>query len=403
MLLYTPHSYYNFMNYKYARDYDYFDSASIECKFKLENKEINDFTNKLIEILSNYKEINYLALPEGFYDCQMILPDNIDTLKIHSVYIHSLKNLPKNLKHLKLFDVTIDKLDDVPENLETLELQNIHIDVIDNLPSGIKHFYFNSDFEGQINNLPPNLNHFGLPHNYIEVKINYPDKMKIISVNNGYYGDINLPDDVETLNIYGDINTKIENLPKNLEILSLQNYNYPLDNLPENLEELHINEYNLPMDKLPKNLKVLNIGQFKYNLDCLPNNLERLFIECCDVLLDNLPLNLEFLKIDYCEQEQKFLPNNLKKLHFLSYNFPLDNLPTQLEEIRLPFNYIAENDKGIELFPNTIKDIQIPKYFLGQEELLNQIEEKYGNSCVVTIVEDELEDFEDEPWDGNFD
>lgn len=185
-------------------------------------------------------------------------------------------------------------------------------------------------------------------------KLSFPDWIKKLSFTNIYkYEFDNLPDNLEVLTInYNKLN--LDSLPLSLQKLYIHinsSNNNIFDFLPNNLQELHIciiKECNYSFDNLPKNLKKLAItdhyvtdSKKKIDLNLLPEGLEELIlIGCFNPDLDNLHklkklklLFKSFLNIEVCLTK---LSSNLEEL-FLYENTStnLNNIPTTLKNVTI--------------------------------------------------------------------
>ena len=206
------------------------------------NQSINNVVFPL-----NIKKIDF-----GVYFNQpiehIIFPEELKDIYISNYLRQSLKNLvlPKYFKRLILHDTsyfTNEAL--LPNNLKELSIYKITIPYANiKFPLALKKLTFNA-----VNNYNTFLS------------------KDSVSLEN-----LTLPDSLETLVINLNLNQPIDKVkwPLNLKNLdfgySSESYEYSLDNLPSNLETLSVYEPKLPLNNLPISLEKLNI-----NYDPWPN------------------------------------------------------------------------------------------------------------------------------------
>ena len=236
-----------------------------------------DDKNKIIEIdfEDNHEKIYF--------------PSWIKKLMIKK-YNHKLDNLPENLEKLDIMfcgnKCEID-LYDLPESLEHLQMYN-YKETINYLPKNIKILSLSGEYSNNFSNIPNNLKNLWLLNtNHIAVNLD------------------SLPSNIENLYLK-NYDIPLYNLPNNLKRLSIEcHYNHNLDNLPINLEYLYIEHYDIPLNFLPENLKELCVlySENKQIFNNLPLELEVLTIPCIYESITNLPKKLK--KIIICERGEK--------------------------------------------------------------------------------------------------
>jgi hypothetical protein len=126
-------------------------------------------------------------------------------------------------------------------------------------------------------------------------------------------------------------------LPENLIKLTFSgSFNQSVDNLPKSLTDLIFEEYSqydLPLDNLPKNINKITLNCNHKLINILPQHIEILHIKFsyCDKYnkkIDNLPISLKKIIIN-CSEFQKYLP----KINFGT------NIIIALPEPELEFPY----------------------------------------------------------------
>lgn len=187
----------------------------------------------------------------------------------------------------------------------------------------------------------------------------------------------NLPEKLRILKLKSvDIDCyKLDNLPSGLKNLYLPNsYYYELDNLPLELEYLSLqvsNNFIQSLDYLPETLKKLKIifpennNRIKINCDNLPNGLEKLFL-CGSI---NCELNN--------------LPRNLKTLHLAqTHYYMIYNLPDGIEELQIPIDY-----KYLREIFSSMDTIKLKKLIIGFRNAF-RIPSSFDLQSIPTSVEE---------------
>ncbi len=183
--------------------------------------------------------------------------------------------------------------------------------------------------------------------------------------------DITWPANLKKLVVNGNPSAPINNFPTNLEILEINDYDYPLNNLPANLNSLIIfsqfnHHFNQPLENLPANLKKLqfikNENGYDYPIDNLPEGLEILDIrvDFSNKFILKLPQSLLKLYISGGDDNIIIneLPQNIKVLTF-AINFEYHSLLPKLPEGLIVLNFY-DNDNYVDELPENFIDY-LPK------------------------------------------
>jgi hypothetical protein len=253
----------------------------------------------------------------------------------NAVYNKPIHNLPISVTKISMNPYFNQPMNDLPMNLKYLHLGLYYNFELDNLPVSLESLTVGVLFNKNISLFTCNLKKLDLSNNYL---------IKIVD---------HLPNSLRELLLPREITCTLDNLPCNLEILHIQNYNLELNHLPPKLKELHFakrSNFRKKLDNLPPKLKVLNIGTFfNQPIDNLPESIE--YLSFCKSSIFNNPVN-------------KF-PNNLLHLSFgNTFNYQIDkNLPDCLEILELGTNF----NIFIERLPTNIKILKF-----GKESKFNQ-------------------------------
>lgn len=202
----------------------------------------------------------------------------------------------------------------------------------------------------------------------------WPVNLKKLVVTGSPFAPINFPSSLEILKI-NDYDYPLNNLPANLNSLIIfsqfdNHFNHPLENLPANLKKLEFikNEsgYDYPIDNLPEGLEILDIrvdfsNKFILNL---PKSLLKLYLGGNDnIIINELPPNIKVLtfamNFEYHSLLEK-LPEGLKILNFYDNDNYVDEIPDNLldylpESLRyLFFHHGSDFDYPIDNLPKSL-------------------------------------------------
>jgi hypothetical protein len=203
------------------------------------NEPLDDY----IKVINKHDKI---FLGNSFDNDISILPPNITTIIFHSksVFNQEIKDFPNNLKKI-VFRKNFNKpLDYFPVSLEELEFEpasTFNYD-LSNLPQSVKKITLGTNFSKPINHLPSNLEYLKISTLYNEEIKVFPQKLKhFIFYDNNKYLNYYLDTMSETKK--NNYEFEIKKLPHNLiEIKYPLNYSYPIENLPKSLKILKIND-----------------------------------------------------------------------------------------------------------------------------------------------------------------
>ena len=152
-------------------------------------------------------------------------------LTINADYNYQLPELPQSLVTLTLtFDDDYDRPLSLilPESLEHLSIEypRNYLEIeLPELPHTLTHLTLGVDhnFNGTFDYLPQGLLYFALI---------------------GYHGEplVNLPNTLQTLNIYAHYDKTLDMLPDSIEFLDIKYYREKINKLPQNLKQIRINK-----------------------------------------------------------------------------------------------------------------------------------------------------------------
>ena len=244
--------------------------------------------------------------------------------------------------------------------------------------------YFNKNFNQKLDNLTSNIKairfaNYNTNNNFINYNTNnYYINIVNLHCNESFLFNqpiINLPPDLELLELSGVFEQSLAFLPLKLKCLILNIYNFArvcLDLLPIYLEILILKSNSYSFTALPYGLRELYLIGHNSGLICnLPPNLYLLFINGNLNYLDiyfTLPDNLEvfiFNDNEYLEINYKIIKTKLKNKEF----------PKTLKEIQFPTWYCKYNSELINLTSYIDNVIIIYKYI--NDDILNNILHKY--------------------------
>ena len=321
----------------------------------------------------------------------------------------NLNNLPEKLQILKfnLMDIECYKFDNLPSGLKKLSLPNSYCYELDNLPLELEYLslYVNNSFTQSLSYLPESLkeliisqkndnnvmeyykfnnlasllkefkefeyenNSYTQSFSYLPMSLK---KLKIISHINDNMVNINcdhLPNKLEKIFLCGNINSEFNNLPRNLKILHLTQFNnIMIHNLPDGIEELKIpinykylkeifsSTNTVKFKKLKKliigfNLKSHSRSSSLFDLESIPDFVEEI------VFGDNF------------NQKITYLPQGVKKITFgFNYNYSIGSgdLPDSIEHLEFGYNF----NKTIDKYPSNLKILKFNSNYLSSVENL---------------------------------
>lgn len=329
----------------------------MELPYKITNdkKSIcvsNDYTDYLVEI---HKEIIENQISILYYKSYIDIGTNFD--------------FPNNPIEEIIYMIDIfDKqnLNNLPEKLRILKLNSMDVECykLDNLPSGLKELILPMSYEYELDNLPLELENLTLyANNCFTYSLAYlPESLKeLIIINCRNFNPIincdNLPNGLEKLFFYGNIKTELNNLPRNLKILYLTQFNYNMIyNLPVGIEELKIPtdyKYLREIFSSTNTLKKLIIG-YKLNSNV---GIQSFFD------LESIPDYVKEIEFgDDFNQELTYLPPVVKKITFgFNYNLPIGpcDLPDSIEYLEFGYNF----NKTIYKYPSNLKVLKFGRNY----------------------------------------
>lgn len=271
------------------------------------NKPIKNLPPKIKNIIFSCKTYD---VPEIF------LLDNIFVEIINfkeRYYNKSLEFLPPKLKELYLSYGNYTKINNFPQNLEILDCCDEFYIRQTNIPNTLKKLYIcqssiilNENHNIQSIILPSDLEELYFRYeadyipndNFLQYLIsllnNLPPNLKILEVPNFWNLELlNLPTTLEKIYLGVKFNQNLDFLPESIKTITFDEagvFNKPLDNLPSNVEylSLPLNEYLHTISNLPNSIKFLSLGIYKLKIDKLPKKLVELVI--------GSPVKFEFVK-----------------------------------------------------------------------------------------------------------
>ena len=230
----------------------------------------------------------------------------------------------------------------------------------DNLPNGLEKLLLYGNIDCELNNLPRNLNTLYLSETYNNMIHNLPDKLEELSI----------PIDYKYLReIFSSRNTvKLKKLiiGNNYKNHLRRSSSFNLKLIPDSIEEIEFGDnFCQPLTYLPSGLKKITFGfnfNFKINVN-FPDSIEYLeFGYNFRGYIGKYPSNLKILKFgrNYSSKIDN-LPNGLLELEINErFNNKLSNLPTTLEILK--FNELSEYSSLDKLeLPDSIKILQLGK------------------------------------------
>jgi hypothetical protein len=185
-----------------------------------------------------------------------------------------------------------------------------------------------------------------------------------------------LPNGIIVLEILCSYKFPLNNLPQNIEVLSIwsdeyNQYKFPLDNLPTNLYHLEFNgintiiKYEKPINFLPESLKILNLysisNQSSYNLPIKLKSLEFSSYTFTAEEIVDYPPELEKVFIRDNSRVGHYISSQ-EKLEQLNKHFNLINLPLSIRILELPDIKIS-NLEGILKRLIHLEELYIPNFF----------------------------------------
>lgn len=223
----TDNEYYDGKYHK-IEEYDIFCFCN---GYYLKNDFLNEFKFvKTVIIISSILGI-YLSYENGIFENKVVkinIPNNIENIYLHDD--HSLKNiiLPNNLKKLHIESV-ISKITNLPEGLKHLYLKTfqevyligkyVNVEYIE-IPKmkNLKVLYL-ENYNGCLNNFSNSIESLCLINCKKQRYDCLPSNLKKLTIKSCFQDKINLdflPETLETLEIHAGIYGKLENLPRSL-------------------------------------------------------------------------------------------------------------------------------------------------------------------------------------------
>lgn len=268
-----------------------------------------DFDIRKITEYSFYENYNY----------DLTLPINLEYLGIDDNDIDEITFKKfKKLKSLHTPSYILEYIKEYPPNLEKVEIDCVFWDIESNIKinqslslTNIVILKINKSFNENIDNLPKTL------------KILIIDQFGCNNKEKIYF------------------NQRIDKLPENLQILDIYSdtFNQKLDNLPIKLQVLKItsNNFNQKLNKLPKHIKILEIISLYY---------DSTNIELNEVLLKLK--KIKKIKIISCKTDSKSYKFNGLPEYFSYDKYKYEDGLKYLEKLKNIYNEIdSENTKKI--------------------------------------------------------
>ena len=343
----------------------------------------NGYVNYLAEIhkeiiqnqisILNYKAYEDIGSNFDFSDNpieEIIYETSILSCNDDKYQKQNFNNLPVKLQTLKLDLTYVEcyKLDNLPSELKKLYLPNSYCFELDNLPLGLEKLslLIGDDFIQSLCYLPESLK---------ELTIRSFKSAKILNINYD-----NLPNGLEKLFLYGNIDCELNNLPRNLKTLHLTEiYNNMIHNLPDGLEELkipidykYLREIFSSINTLKKLIAGFNNNSHSpqvlssFDLESIPNSVE------------------EIIFGDNFNQKITYLPKEVKKITFgFNYNQPISSgdLPDSIEYLEFGYNF----NNTISKYPSNLKILKFGRNYSSKIENLPdglvelEINERFNN------------------------
>jgi hypothetical protein len=220
---------------------------------------MNTFIEETIdyEIIKQHKVRTYYSKSKGkYYKISKIIKKNNDVIFIRTNkplhYFMDIISKP-NIYKIVFSDIFDQPIENVPPNIKCIDIGGTNGN--DNY-TGLK-------YNHELSNLPITLKQFSI-FLKIDCSLDY------------------LPEGLKSLTIHECNEIYLDNLPHSLEnlyIVDARKLTKPLLNLPLNLKGLSFYYgYKFPVSTLPRTLKLLNLGNQAGSLENLPPNLEVLSI-----------------------------------------------------------------------------------------------------------------------------
>ena len=232
----------------------------------------------------------------------------------------NLSVIPNNIEKIFLGRNFKKSVIDIPISITSIIFANdsIYSNSIDYLHNNVKELILGDNYNITINKLPNSLLNLVLGKNYCLKIKEFSQGLTYLDIGDSYYEPLdNLPDNLNTLVIGGIFNNFIR-YPNNLKHFTIRSsslFDRELDNLPKSLIYLSIqNYYSNTIKNMPNTILCLSLGDhyngFIYNFS---NNLKKIILSknfSHDFI--NLPDSLEIIEL---EQSYKFID-------FLKFKFP---------------------------------------------------------------------------------
>lgn len=263
----------------------------------------------------------------------------------------------------------------LPEKLQTLKINSIDIECykFDNLPSGLKKLYLPNSYCYELDNLPLELEDLSLyVNNTFTQSLSYlPEslkELKIISqkINNTVNINCdNLPNGLEKLILSNNINNELNNLPRNLKILHIAQFNNMIYNLPDGIEELRIPIDYKYLKEIFSSINTVKLKKLIIGLNFKSHSRKTSLFD-----LESIPDSVEEIDFgDNFNQKLTHLPSGVKKITFgfnFNYSIGLDDLPDSIEYLEFGYNF----NNSINKYPSNLKILKFGRNYSSRLENL---------------------------------
>jgi len=190
-------------------------------------------------------------------------------------------NLPETVKEIKFGKHFNRNIDNISDKLIRIEFGNDFNQPINHISTSIKVLTFGKEFNHPLVNLPESLIVLDLYYsNYNHSIENFPNSIQKLYLGPGFSLSIGkFPNSLKFFQIVGNYNLKI-NFPNLIKLCLPSNYTQIIDNLPESLEVFYFyHNDNIDFINLPKSLKKMAIlGNFNKPLLNIPSNVKSIII-----------------------------------------------------------------------------------------------------------------------------
>lgn len=259
------------------------------------------------------------------------LPESLQKLYLGDNQISRIENLPEGLQELSLGGNRISRIENLPEGLQSLDLRKNQIRRIENLPVRLQSLCLWKNQVSRIENLPKSLQSLDLGKNPIRKIENLPNGLKELNLDGSSRNFF-----MQIIEIFPSRNFYLENLPEDLEILSIEDYTIRrIENLPSELKNLRLTRVRIDsIENLPQNLLELDFTKNQIELvENLPNSIQKLYLSFNRIeRVNNLPQSLKVLDLSYNRlgsiEHLPSLPDTLEDLKL--YGNPIQHFPAEL-------------------------------------------------------------------------